>query len=135
MSVEPVLHFRGAMGAVIVHHQMQRHRCGKLPMDAAQELQKLLVAVTLIAVADDFAVQHIKRLAYLSSYLRDITLGMPPGRPGQPTAGRFAPALSTAPSRPSDPPGPAGPAPGCPNSPAAPPGRPTRGRSAPFPCA
>src|SRR5260370_18845330 len=61
MSVEPVLYLGRAMGAVIVHHQMQRLLAGELAVDAAQEPQKFLVAVTLIAVADDFAGQNIGR--------------------------------------------------------------------------
>src|SRR5881227_2762414 len=61
MSVEPALHLRRAMGAVIVHYQVQRRLAGEFAVDAAQEPQKLLVAVTLIAVADDFASEHIER--------------------------------------------------------------------------
>src|SRR5215469_2907917 len=61
MSVEPALHLGRAMGAVVVHHQMQWRLAGELVVDAAQEPQKLLVAVTLIAVTDDFAGENIER--------------------------------------------------------------------------
>ncbi len=57
MSVEPSLHLGGAMSAVVVHDQVQRRLAGKLAIDAAQELQKLLMPVTLVAVADDFALR------------------------------------------------------------------------------
>src|SRR5437868_5854630 len=61
MSGEPVLYLWRAMGAVIVHHQMQRHFAGELTIDTAEEAQKLLVTVTLIAIADDFAGEYIER--------------------------------------------------------------------------
>src|SRR5689334_25446571 len=61
MSIEPVLHLRRAMGTVVVHHQVQRPLAGELAVDAAQEPQKLLVAVTRVAVANDFAGEHVER--------------------------------------------------------------------------
>jgi hypothetical protein len=61
MSVEPVLHLRRAMGAVIVHYQVQRPLAGELAVDAAQEPQKLLMVVTLIAIANDFAGEQVQR--------------------------------------------------------------------------
>ena len=61
MSVKPVFHLGRAMSAVIVHHQMQRRGAGELAVEATEELQKLLVAVALIAVADDFARENIQR--------------------------------------------------------------------------
>src|SRR5215469_18120269 len=40
---------------------MQWPLAGELAVDAAQEPQKLLVAMTLITVADDFAGEHVER--------------------------------------------------------------------------
>ena len=61
VPVEPSLHLRRAMSAIVIHHQVQGHLARELTVDAAQEPQKLLVPVTLIAVANDLARQYIER--------------------------------------------------------------------------
>src|SRR5262249_16995372 len=61
MSVKPVLHLGRAMSAIVVHYQMQRRLAGELAVEATQEFQKLLMAMALIAVADDFAGENIQR--------------------------------------------------------------------------
>ena len=55
MWVEPGLDIGSPVSAVVVHDQMQRRLAGKLPIDASEEPQELLVPVTLMEVADDFA--------------------------------------------------------------------------------
>ena len=55
VALEPRLHVGVLVGAVVVHHQVQSDVAGKFRIQAAQEFQKLLVAVPGIALADDFA--------------------------------------------------------------------------------
>ena len=49
-----------SMGAVVVHDQMQLHFAGKLGIQAAQELQKFLVTMTRIALANDTPFKDMK---------------------------------------------------------------------------
>jgi hypothetical protein len=58
MSVESRLDPRVLVGAVVVEHQMQGCRGRKLLVGLAQEAQKLLMPVTLEALADDTAIQY-----------------------------------------------------------------------------
>jgi hypothetical protein len=60
MSFKPSLHLGRAVSAIIIHHQVQGHLARELMVDATQEPQKLLVPVTRMAVADDFAGEHIE---------------------------------------------------------------------------
>src|SRR5258708_4816272 len=60
MPFHPLLHFEGAVSAIVVHHQVQRRLAGKLAIDAAQELQKLLMPVALIEVSNNFAFQYVE---------------------------------------------------------------------------
>src|ERR671918_731867 len=55
IALQPGLHFRVLVGSVVVHDQMQRDIAGELGVDAAQEFQKLLMAMSLMAFADDLA--------------------------------------------------------------------------------
>jgi hypothetical protein len=48
------------MSAVVVHHQMQRRVAGKLPIDAPQKLEKFLMPVTFVTIANDLALKHIE---------------------------------------------------------------------------
>ena len=43
------------VSAIIIEDQMQRCFARKFPVDAAEELQELLMPVTLVAVTDDLA--------------------------------------------------------------------------------
>ena len=55
MALKPRSHFFVFVGAVVVHDEMERHVAGKLLIEAAQELQKLLVPMSLVAFADNLA--------------------------------------------------------------------------------
>src|SRR5882757_10475746 len=53
MTFQPRLHFLVLVGAVVIHDQMERNIAAKLLIEPAQELQKLLMPVALMAFADD----------------------------------------------------------------------------------
>jgi hypothetical protein len=59
--VEPSLDLDGAVGTVVVDDQMERRVPRKLPVDASQKLQELLMPVPLMTIPDDFALQYIQR--------------------------------------------------------------------------
>src|SRR5689334_12665797 len=61
VTLQPRLHLRMLVRAIVVHHQVQRYGAGKFAIDATQEVQKFLVAMATIALADDFALQKLKR--------------------------------------------------------------------------
>ena len=48
------------MGAVIVHHQVQWSLAGELTVNTTEKLQELLMAVALMTVADDLALEQIQ---------------------------------------------------------------------------
>ena len=58
--LEPRLHVGMLVGAVVVHHQVQRDISGEFRIQAAQEFQKLLMTVARVALADDFALQNLQ---------------------------------------------------------------------------
>ena len=55
MASKPGSHFLVFVGARGIHDQMERHVAGKLLIEAAQELQKLVVPMSLMAFADNLA--------------------------------------------------------------------------------
>jgi hypothetical protein len=63
------------MGAVVVHHQVQRPLAGELAVDAAQESQKLLLSViTPVTVwsAAKAVVPNAKRIVKISLFIRRL---------------------------------------------------------------
>ena len=60
VSFKPGLDLDGVMGSVVVHHQMERRLAGEFTVEAAQKLQELLMAMTLVKVADDFTFEQIE---------------------------------------------------------------------------
>src|SRR5271170_5487960 len=61
MLVQPRLHVRRFMRAVVVHHQVQLQRRGKLSVQAAQKFQPLLMPMAAVALANHLAVQYVER--------------------------------------------------------------------------
>ena len=61
MRFEPCSDLDCVVGAIVVHDQVKRSVAGKLAVEAAQKLQELLMAVTLVKVADYFSLQQIER--------------------------------------------------------------------------
>src|SRR5260370_36984678 len=53
MTFQPFPYFLVFVGAVVVHDQMQRDVARKLAVEPAQEFEKLLMTVSLMAFADD----------------------------------------------------------------------------------
>src|SRR5436190_16411725 len=51
---------RMLMGAVVVHHQMQRHGAGKFLVQAPQKFQPLLVSMPGVALTDDPPLQDLQ---------------------------------------------------------------------------
>jgi len=60
MPLEPALHARMAVRAVVVENQMQVLAWGKLGVEAPKELQKLLMAVSRIALANNPAFDDLQ---------------------------------------------------------------------------
>ena len=60
MLAEPSFDLDGAVGAVIVDHQMERRVARKLPVDAPQKLQELLMPVPCATFPDDFSLNYIQ---------------------------------------------------------------------------
>ena len=54
MALQPGCHLFVLVGTVVVHYQMQRHIAGELFVQQAQEFQKLLMSVSLMAFTDNF---------------------------------------------------------------------------------
>ena len=61
MLVQPRLHVRLFMRAVVVHHQVQLQLRGKLSVQAAQKFQPLLMPMAAVALSNHLAVQHVER--------------------------------------------------------------------------
>ena len=61
MLVQPVLHDRVLVRRVVIGNQVQRFVLGRLALDLLEKLQPLGVAVTLLTLRDDLAVQYIER--------------------------------------------------------------------------
>ena len=61
MPFEPALHSGMLVSAVIVHHHMQLDLAGKRLIQPLEKLQKLLMTVVRIALADDLAGGHFQR--------------------------------------------------------------------------
>src|SRR6202521_2771964 len=55
MTCQPGLYFRMGVRPVIVHDQMERDLARELRIESAEEFQKLLMAVSRMAFADDLA--------------------------------------------------------------------------------
>ena len=55
ITFQPSLHFRVFVRPVVVHDQMQRNIAGEFGIESAQESQKLLMPVSLMAFADDLS--------------------------------------------------------------------------------
>jgi len=60
MALQPRLHVGMLVGAVIVHHQVERDLAGKLRIKASQEFQELLMAVPGKALPDHFPLQDLQ---------------------------------------------------------------------------
>src|SRR6266849_8294520 len=60
MLLEPSFDLDGTVGTVIVNHQMERRVAWKLPVDAPQKLQELLMPVPRATFPDDFSLKHIQ---------------------------------------------------------------------------
>ncbi|MDQ1469795.1 MAG: hypothetical protein QOJ99_1275, partial [Bryobacterales bacterium] len=58
--LQPGFHFGSAMSSVVVHHDVQGFAAGKLAVNTPQKLQKLLMPVALVEIADDFALKQIE---------------------------------------------------------------------------
>src|SRR5580658_100274 len=61
MLLQPSLHMRLFVRAVVVHDQMELECGGKFPIKAAQESQPLLMSVPSVTFTDDLAVQEVER--------------------------------------------------------------------------
>ena len=61
VSLQPRLHLRMLVRAVVIHDEMQRHIPGKFGVEPTQELQEFLVTMTAVALTDDFALQKLER--------------------------------------------------------------------------
>lgn len=59
MLCQPPLHVRMLVGGVVVDDQVQCLVRGRFAIDLFEELQPLGVAVTLLALGDELAVEHI----------------------------------------------------------------------------
>ena len=60
MAGEPCSNFLVFVCSVIVEHHVDQFPCWDLPLDRIEELDELLVPVTLFILADDRAVQNIE---------------------------------------------------------------------------
>ena len=60
VTLKPGLHIGMRVDTIVVHHQVQSEVCGEFLIQAPQEFQKLLMTVTHIALADDFALQYLQ---------------------------------------------------------------------------
>ena len=78
MALQPRLHVGMLVGAVVVHYQVQNHLAGKRRIDAAQESQKLLMAVPSKALTDDFALQDLKGSEQASRAIALVVVGHRP---------------------------------------------------------
>ena len=81
---EPSFDLDGAVSTVVVDDQMERRVPRKLPVDASQELQELLMPVSLVTIPDDFAPQHIQRSKQRRGPIPFLVVGIVPQRPGRP---------------------------------------------------
>ncbi len=61
MAFELIADILALVGSIVVHDQMERNRPGKLLVQKAQKLEKLLVAVALTALADHLALERLPR--------------------------------------------------------------------------
>ena len=61
MLIQPRSHIGMVVCAVVVEYQMQRFTTRELSVESAQELQKFLVAMALVAFADHRTVEHAER--------------------------------------------------------------------------
>ena len=55
MTLQPRLHVGVFVSAIVVHDQVQRDIGRKLPIQATQELQELLMPMASVALTDHFA--------------------------------------------------------------------------------
>ena len=60
MTFQPCLYFRVFVRPIVVHDQMQRDIAGELGIESPQEFQKLLMPVSLMALANDLALQCLQ---------------------------------------------------------------------------
>ncbi len=61
VSLQPATHLLVTVRAIVVHHQVQGDVAGKLVIQPPEELQKLLVPVTLVTLSDDLSLQQVQR--------------------------------------------------------------------------
>ena len=59
MAFQPGPDVRVAVGAVVVHHQVQGDLARELFVQQTQELQELLVSMALVALSDDLPLQQL----------------------------------------------------------------------------
>ena len=61
MTFQPVLHVVMLMRSIIVDDEMERHLTRKVLVQNAQEAEKLLMPMALIALSDDLSLQGFQR--------------------------------------------------------------------------
>ena len=61
LRLEPTLHFGTLMGAIVVHDQVNILIGWEILFEVIQKPDKLPAAVSVLAGADDFAVEDIER--------------------------------------------------------------------------
>src|SRR6267143_2965849 len=69
MLLQPRSHLRLFVGAVVVHHQVQLHLRGELPVQPPQKSQPLLMAMPGVTLTDYLAVQHVEGRKMLKNEL------------------------------------------------------------------
>jgi len=60
MTFQPRLYFGVLVRAIVVHDQMKWDIAGELGIEQAQKFQKLLMSVSLMALANDPALQCLQ---------------------------------------------------------------------------
>lgn len=75
MACKPCFDCRGAMGGVVVEYGVDLQLPGHLPLNSAQEAQKLLLCKLAICFADDLTGCHIERGKQRSGAMTEILAG------------------------------------------------------------
>ena len=61
MAFEPALNPGMFVRAIVIHDDMQLHLAREFLIDPFEKLEKLLVAMTGVALSDHFALRHFQR--------------------------------------------------------------------------
>ena len=72
---QPAPDARVAVGAVVVEDQVQGFPVGKLGVEFAQELEELLMAVVLVALADHSTFDHLERGEQRGGAVPNVVMG------------------------------------------------------------